>query len=129
MLYEDIENKIETSDKLRLDFKEYRFTGLNVKTEILEINNFELVAYVKENEFLDQEMINRFYGDNVNTLNLHYYPYLRLVIANPEDIGVDKKLYVLHLNKASFTAGLQELELYETKNTIQSLGGINPWIQ
>ena len=126
MIYSEIEETLKSSTNLRIDFREYEFTSLNGKSLILEVNGYKVIGFISPNEFIDQETVERYYGEDVNFLNYCYYPYLRIIITNPNDL--DDKEYILHLNEASFTNGLQELDLYKASDTIQSLGGIQPWI-
>lgn len=126
MDYSKIEDTLNSSPDLRIDFREYEFTSLNGKSLILEINGYKVIGFISPNEFIDQETVERYYGDEVNFLNYCYYPYLRIIITNPNSL--DDKEYILHLNEASFTNGLQEIDLYKASDTIQSLGGIQPWI-
>ena len=126
MDYSKIEDTLKSSPNLRVDFREYEFTSLNGKSLILEVNGYKVVGYISPNEFIDQETVERYYGEDANFLNYCYYPYLRIIITNPNSL--DDKEYILHLNEASFTNGLQELDLYKASDTIQSLGGIQPWI-
>lgn len=126
MDYSKIEDTLKSSPNLRIDFREYEFTSLNGKSLILEVNGYKVVGYISPNEFIDQETVARYYGEDANFLNYCYYPYLRIIIINPN--GLDNKEYILHLNEASFTNGLQEIDLYKASDTIQSLGGIQPWI-
>lgn len=126
MDYSKIEDTLKSSPNLRIDFREYEFTSLNGKSLILEINGYKVVGYISPNEFIDQETVERYYGEDANFLNYCYYPYLRIIITNPNSL--DDKEYILHLNEASFINGLQELDLYKASDTIQSLGGIQPWI-
>lgn len=126
MDYSKIEDTLKSSPNLRIDFREYEFTSLNGKSLILEINGYKVVGFISPNEFIDQETVERYYGEDANFLNYCYYPYLRIIITNPNSL--DDKEYILHLNEASFTNGLQELDLYKASDTIQSLGGIQPWI-
>lgn len=126
MDYSKIEDTLKSSPNLRINFREYEFTSLNGKSLILEINGYKVVGYINPNEFIDQETVERYYGEDANFLNYCYYPYLRIIITNPNSI--DDKEYILHLNEASFTNGLQEIDLYKASDTIQSLGGIQPWI-
>lgn len=126
MDYSKIEETLKSSPNLRIDFREYEFTSLNGKSLILEVNGYKVVGYISPNEFIDQETVERYYGEDANFLNYCYYPYLRIIITNPNSL--DDKEYILHLNEASFTNGLQELDLYKASDTIQSLGGIQPWI-
>ncbi len=128
MTYDEVIDKLNTSPNLKIDFKEYIITGLDVKNLILDISCYDVVGYIPENQFLDDEEIERYYGDDVNKMSLHYYPYIRIIVKAPNSY-TDDKLYVLHLNKVSFTQGLQEIDLY-SKNTIgEGFGGINSWIQ
>lgn len=127
MKYEDVIDALETKDDLIIDFKEYQITGLDTKRLILDIQGFSVIGYLKENEFVDEELIKRYYGDDVDFKLYCYYPYVRLIIKNPTDYS-NNKVYVIHLNKASFTAGLQELELYQRRANGLGIGGINPWI-
>lgn len=126
MDYSKIEDTLKSSPNLRINFREYEFTSLNGKSLILEVNGYKVVGYINPNEFIDQETVERYYGEDANFLNYCYYPYLRIIITNPNSI--DDKEYILHLNEASFTNGLQEIDLYKASDTIQSLGGIQPWI-
>ena len=126
MDYSKIEDTLKSSTDLRIDFREYAFTSLNGKSLILEVNGYKVVGFISPNEFIDQETVERYYGEDANFLNYCYYPYLRIIITNPNSL--DDKEYILHLNEASFTNGLQEIDLYKTSDTIQSLGGIQPWI-
>lgn len=126
MDYSKVEDTLKSSPNLRIDFREYEFTSLNGKSLILEVNGYKVVGYISPNEFIDQETVERYYGEDANFLNYCYYPYLRIIITKPN--GLDNKEYILHLNEASFTNGLQELDLYKASDTIQSLGGIQPWI-
>lgn len=126
MIYSEIEETLKSSTNLRIDFREYEFTSLNGRSLILEVNGYKVIGFISPNEFIDQETVERYYGEDVNFLNYCYYPYLRIIITNPN--GLDDKEYILHLNEASFTNGLQELDLYKASDTIQSLGGIQPWI-
>ena len=126
MIYSEIEETLKSSTNLRIDFREYEFTSLNGKSLILEVNGYKVIGFINPNEFIDQETVERYYGEDVNFLNYCYYPYLRIIITNPN--GLDDKEYILHLNEASFTNGLQEIDLYKASDTIQSLGGIQPWI-
>ena len=126
MIYSEIEETLKSNTNLRIDFREYEFTSLNGKSLILEVNGYKVIGFISPNEFIDQEMVERYYGEDANFLNYCYYPYLRIIITNPNDL--DNKEYILHLNEASFTNGLQELDLYKASDTIQSLGGIQPWI-
>ena len=126
MDYSKIEDTLKSSHNLRIDFREYEFTSLNGKSLILEINGYKVVGFISPNEFIDQETVERYYGEDANFLNYCYYPYLRIIITNPNSL--DDKEYILHLNEASFTNGLQEIDLYKASDTIQSLGGIQPWI-
>lgn len=126
MDYSKIEDTLKSSPNLRIDFREYEFTSLNGKSLILEVNGYKVVGYISPNEFIDQETVERYYGEDANFLNYCYYPYLRIIITNPNSL--DDKEYILHLNEASFTNGLQEIDLYKASDTIQSLGGIQPWI-
>ena len=126
MIYSEIEETLKSNTNLRIDFREYEFTSLNGKSPILEINGYKVIGFISPNEFIDQETVERYYGEDVNFLNYCYYPYLRIIITNPN--GLDDKEYILHLNEASFTNGLQEIDLYKANDTIQSLGGIQPWI-
>lgn len=126
MDYSNIEETLKSSPNLRIDFREYEFTSLNGKSLILEVNSYKVIGFISPNEFIDQETVERYYGEDANFLNYCYYPYLRIIITNPNSL--DDKEYILHLNEASFTNGLQELDLYKASDTIQSLGGIQPWI-
>ena len=126
MIYSEIEETLKSNTNLRIDFREYEFTSLNGKSLILEVNGYKVIGFISPNEFIDQETVERYYGEDVNFLNYCYYPYLRIIITNPNDL--DDKEYILHLNEASFTNGLQEIDLYKASDTIQSLGGIQPWI-
>lgn len=126
MDYSKIEDTLKSSPNLRIDFREYEFTSLNGKSLILEVNGYKVIGFISPNEFIDQETVERYYGEDANFLNYCYYPYLRIIITNPNSL--DDKEYILHLNEASFTNGLQELDLYKASDTIQSLGGIQPWI-
>lgn len=126
MDYSKIEDTLKSNKNLRIDFREYEFTSLNGKYPILEINGYKVIGFISPNEFIDQETVERYYGEDANFLNYCYYPYLRIIITNPN--GLDNKEYILHLNEASFTNGLQEIDLYKASDTIQSLGGIQPWI-
>lgn len=126
MDYSKIEDTLKSSPNLRIDFREYEFTSLNGKSLILEVNGYKVIGFISPNEFIDQETVGRYYGEDVNFLNYCYYPYLRIIITNPNSL--DDKEYILHLNEASFTNGLQEMDLYKASDTIQSLGGIQPWI-
>lgn len=126
MVYSKIEDTLKSNPNLRIDFREYEFTSLNGKSLILEINGYKVVGFISPNEFIDQETVERYYGEDANFLNYCYYPYLRIIITNPNSL--DDKEYILHLNEASFTNGLQEIDLYKASDTIQSLGGIQPWI-
>lgn len=126
MDYSKIEETLKSTTDLRIDFREHEFTSLNGKSPILEINGYKVVGYISPNEFIDQETVERYYGEEANFLNYCYYPYLRIIITNPNSL--DDKEYILHLNEASFTSGLQEIDLYKASDTIQSLGGIQPWI-
>lgn len=126
MDYSKIEETLKSTTDLRIDFREYQITSLNERYLILEINGYKVVGFISPNEFIDQETVERYYGEEVNFLNYCYYPYFRIVITNPNSL--DDKEYILHLNEASFTNGLQEIELYKASDTIQSLGGIQPWI-
>lgn len=126
MDYSEIEDTLKSSPNLRIDFREYEFTSLNGKNLILEVNGYKVIGFISPNEFIDQETVERYYGEDANFLNYCYYPYLRIIITNPNNL--DDKEYILHLNEASFTNGLQEIDLYKASDTIQSLGGIQPWI-
>ena len=126
MIYSEIEETLKSNTNLRIDFREYEFTSLNGKSPILEVNGYKVIGFISPNEFIGQETVERYYGEDVNFLNYCYYPYLRIIITNPSSL--DDKEYILHLNEASFTNGLQELDLYKASDTIQSLGGIQPWI-
>lgn len=126
MDYSKIEETLKSTTDLRIDFREYEFTSLNGKSLILEINGYKVVGFISPNEFIDQETVARYYGEDANFLNYCYYPYFRIIITNPNSL--DDKEYILHLNEASFTNGLQEIDLYKASDTIQSLGGIQPWI-
>lgn len=126
MDYSKIEETLKSNPNLRIDFREYEFTSLNGKSLILEVNGYKVIGFISPNEFIDQETVERYYGEDANFLNYCYYPYLRIIITNPN--GLDNKEYILHLNEASFTNGLQEIDLYKASDTIQSLGGIQPWI-
>lgn len=126
MDYSKIEDTLKSSPNLRVDFREYEFTSLNGKNLILEVNGYKVIGFISPNEFIDQETVERYYGEDANFLNYCYYPYLRIIITNPNSL--DDKEYILHLNEASFTNGLQEIDLYKASDTIQSLGGIQPWI-
>lgn len=126
MDYSKIEDTLKSSPNLRIDFREYEFTSLNGKNLILEVNGYKVIRFISPNEFIDQETVERYYGEDANFLNYCYYPYLRIIITNPNSL--DNKEYILHLNEASFINGLQELDLYKASDTIQSLGGIQPWI-
>lgn len=126
MDYSKIEETLKSSPNLRIDFREYQMTSLNDRYLILEVNGYKVIGFISPNEFIDQETVERYYGEDVNFLNYCYYPYLRIIITNPNSI--DDKEYILHLNEASFTNGLQEIDLYKASDTIQSLGGIQPWI-
>lgn len=126
MDYSKIEETLKSNPNLRIDFREYEFTSLNGKSLILEVNGYKVIGFISPNEFIDQETVERYYGGDANFLNYCYYPYLRIIITNPNNL--DDKEYILHLNEASFTNGLQELDLYKASDTIQSLGGIQPWI-
>lgn len=126
MDYSKIEDTLKSSPNLRVDFREYEFTSLNGKNLILEVNGYKVIGFISPNEFIDQETVERYYGEDANFLNYCYYPYLRIIITNPNNL--DDKEYILHLNEASFTNGLQEIDLYKASDTIQSLGGIQPWI-
>lgn len=126
MDYSKIEDTLKSSPNLRIDFREYEFTSLNGKNLILEVNGYKVIGFISPNEFIDQETVERYYGEDANFLNYCYYPYLRIIITNPNNL--DDKEYILHLNEASFTNGLQEIDLYKASDTIQSLGGIQPWI-
>lgn len=126
MDYSRIEDTLKSSPNLRIDFREYEFTSLNGKSLILEVNGYKVIGFISPNEFIDQETVERYYGEDANFLNYCYYPYLRIIITNPNSL--DDKEYILHLNEASFINGLQELDLYKASDTIQSLGGIQPWI-
>lgn len=128
MTYDEVINKLNTNTNLKIDFKEYTITGLDVKNLILDISCYDVVGYIPENQFLDDEEIERYYGDDVNKMNLHYYPYIRIIVKEPNSY-VDDKLYVIHLNKVSFTQGLQEIDLYNNIIGGEGFGGINPWIQ
>lgn len=126
MDYSKIEETLKSSTDLRIDFREYQFTSLNGKSLILEINGYKVIGFISPNEFIDKETVARYYGEEANFLNYCYYPYFRIIITNPNSL--DDKEYILHLNEASFTNGLQEMDLYKASDTIQSLGGIQPWI-
>lgn len=126
MDYSKIEETLKSNPNLRIDFREYEFTSLNCKYPILEVNGYKVIGFISPNEFIDQETVERYYGEDANFLNYCYYPYLRIIITNPNSL--DDKEYILHLNEASFTNGLQEIDLYKASDTIQSLGGIQPWI-
>lgn len=126
MDYSKIEDTLKSTTDLRVDFREYEFTSLNGKSLILEINGYKVIGFISPNEFIDQETVARYYGEEANFLNYCYYPYFRIIITNPNSL--DDKEYILHLNEASFTNGLQEIDLYKASDTIQSLGGIQPWI-
>lgn len=126
MDYSKIEETLQSTTNLRIDFREYQMTSLNDRYLILEINGYKVAGFISPNEFIDQETVERYYGKEANFLNYCYYPYLRIIITNPSNL--DNKEYILHLNEASFTNGLQEIDLYKTSDTIQSLGGIQPWI-
>lgn len=126
MDYSKIADTLKSSPNLRIDFREYEFTSLNGKNLILEVNGYKVIGFISPNEFIDQETVERYYGEDANFLNYCYYPYLRIIITNPNSL--DDKEYILHLNEASFINGLQELDLYKASDTIQSLGGIQPWI-
>lgn len=126
MDYSKIEETLKSATNLRIDFREYQMTSLNDRYLILEINGYKVVGFISPNEFIDQETVARYYGEEANFLNYCYYPYFRIIITNPNSL--DDKEYILHLNEASFTNGLQEIDLYKASDTIQSLGGIQPWI-
>lgn len=126
MDYSKIKETLKSTTDLRIDFREYQMTSLNDRYLILEINGYKVVGFISPNEFIDQETVERYYGEEANFLNYCYYPYFRIIITNPN--GLDNKEYILHLNEASFTNGLQEIDLYKASDTIQSLGGIQPWI-
>lgn len=126
MNYSDIEETLKSTRDLRIDFREYQMTSLNGRYLILEINGYKVVGFISPNEFIDQETVTKYYGEDANYLNYCYYPYFRIIITNPNSL--DDKEYILHLNEASFTNGLQEIDLYKASDTIQSLGGIQPWI-
>lgn len=126
MDYSKIEETLKSTTDLRIDFREYEFTSLNGKSLILEINGYKVAGFISPNEFIDKETVARYYGEEANFLNYCYYPYFRIIITNPNSL--DDKEYILHLNEASFTNGLQEIDLYKASDTIQSLGGIQPWI-
>ena len=126
MDYSKIEETLQSTTDLRIDFREYQMTSLNDRYLILEINGYKVLGFISPNEFIDQETVGRYYGEEANFLNYCYYPYLRIIITNPSSL--DDKEYILHLNEASFTNGLQEIDLYKAGDTIQSLGGIQPWI-
>lgn len=126
MDYSKIEETLKSTTDLRIDFREYEFTSLNGKSLILEINGYKVIGFISPNEFIDKETVARYYGEEANFLNYCYYPYFRIIITNPNSL--DDKEYILHLNEASFTNGLQEIDLYKASDTIQSLGGIQPWI-
>lgn len=126
MDYSSIYEKLKSTNDLSIDFREYEISGLDKKRLILEINGYKVIGYINANEFIDPETVKRYYGEDADFLKFCYYPYLRIIIKNPNSI--EDREYILHLNKASFTSGLQELDLYKTSENIQSLGGILPWM-
>lgn len=126
MNYSSIEETLKTSADLSIDFREYKIVGLDKKDLILDISGYKVIGFISPNEFIDRDTVKRYYGEEADFLNLCYYPYLRLIIKKPNSL--DDKEYILHLNKASFTNGLQEIDLYKASDTIQSIGGIQPWI-
>ena len=127
MDYKEVEKALEEPKQYRVDFKEYQITGLDKKRLILDIRGFQLVDFIRANEYTDKNIIYSYYGESADFVNLCYYPHLRLIIKNPDD--KDKsRIYILHLNKASFTSGLQELSLYVLPEHIEGIGGIKSWI-
>lgn len=125
MLYENIEKFLKEYENqtIYINFKEYGCLSYNTKTPILEIDNYVVQGYIKENQFIDRELVAKYYGHESSFEDLCTYPYLRIIIKHPEE----ERLKVLHLNKAYFTSGFQEVELNVGSLNMNVLGA-KSWI-
>lgn len=99
--YDEIEKQLEYNPMADVVFEEYDSN----KELILKIEKFKVHTYIKENEFLDIEDVEEYYGE-LNRENC-YNPYLRLILVNPEE--EELKYYPVHLNKVYMSSGFQRL--------------------
>lgn len=133
MEYDEILPFLEQKPRCLISFKEYIKDIRGVKKEVLNIENYEVINFIRENEFIDKVKIKEYYGEDVeNFENFCIYPYIRLVISAPKSKDVfanegDKEVYVIHLNRAYFTSNLQKIELYDKSIDFNVEDGIRPW--
>lgn len=125
MRYEEVEQFLEKNTKAYIDFEEYGYIS-GRKTLLLKIEGLQINTYIKENEFIDRETIERLYGEEANPNHYYYYPYIRLVIEQEID-NREVQYSVLHLNKVYFTSGLQKIQLRSSGFRLGEQG-VKPWI-
>lgn len=133
MTYEEVKEFLDKNlgELILIDFREYGDTS-NTKVPILDIQNYEVITSIPENEFIDEEVVDIYYGEGsweARWDRLCRYPYIRLVISKPtSSISADREYKVLHLVKPSFTTGHQEIDLKIQRHE-QLSGGAIPWTQ
>lgn len=130
MKYDEVLNYLNKNPRCLIKFKEYSQDMRGVKKEILSITDCEVFSFIKEQEIIGRESIEKYYGNFEDFKSYITFPYIRIVIEadlNDSYTGFDddKKYITIHLNKTYMEAGLQEIDLYQENSNVE--GEILPW--
>lgn len=126
MEYKDIQPFLDEHyhEDIQIDFNEYQCISYNIPTLILELKEYDVISYIKANDIITMEEVYKYYGEDalINYESYLIYPYIRLIISKPLELGeneTDRILHVLHLNEVFFTCGYQDINLYTKSNTVE----------
>lgn len=121
--YNEIEEILQTNPIPIIDFIEYD----DGNVPILTIGQYQVLTYIKANEFLKREDFIEYYGYEMEDeyKSYIYYPYIRLVIKEPYDgVNFNDEKHVIHLNKVYMDTGYQELYIEDDEVENNGLGQI-----
>lgn len=125
MEYGEIKEFLETNQNLILDMVETDYTG----QVLLEIKDYPIHNYIRENEYLGDEEIERYYGVGKEVSwedkkDLIMRPFIRLILKH-EDIDQPADFIVLDIVPSYISMGYQKVRAYSREIP---QGEIKAWI-
>ena len=125
MEYREIKEVLETNQNLILDMVETDYTG----QVLLEIKEYPIYSYIRENEYLGDEEIERYYGVErqvswEDKKDLIMRPFIRLILKH-ENIDQPTDFIVLNIVPFYISMGYQKVRVYPREIP---QGEIKAWI-